>query len=112
MRSILEVKAGEAFMSQIMKGCGGHAEEFGVYLEDSGATKGLLARERERIKFLLEKDHTLGSRLVVQGKRVFLLGRMGLEGSIVKARTGNWSLAASCLPLSSLSFLPMTSPNT
>lgn len=58
MRSILEVKAGEAFMSQIMKGCGGHAEEFGVYLEDSGATKGLLAREREDQIFVGERSYS------------------------------------------------------
>lgn len=39
MRSILEVEAGELVWSQTMERCGCHAEEFGLYPEDSGATE-------------------------------------------------------------------------
>ena len=44
---MLEVETREAARSQTMKGCRCHAEELGLYSEDSGATEGFLAGERD-----------------------------------------------------------------
>ena len=108
MRSILKVKAGEAVMSQTTKGCGSHAEEFRVYPEDSGATKGLLGREREDQIFVGGRSYSR-EQTGCPREESFSPLKNG-------AGTGSWSLAASSLPWSSLSgrvpFLPMTSPDT